>query len=107
MLVVLVEFEETEETIEEYAKINKNRDYNGTILKSDQYYYDLFFGSGKTVKDYFYQVSGGRITMVPAIRASENEHFNVDGVVRLKLDFPHPNNSIDLAMLQRQIMELN
>ena len=42
--------------------------------------------------------------MVPAIRASENEHFDVDGVVRLKLDFPHPNNSIDLAMLQRQIM---
>ena len=33
MLVVLVEFEETEETIEEYAKINKNRDYNGTILR--------------------------------------------------------------------------
>jgi len=93
ILVVLIEFTETEESLAQY----EDPYYDGTIKKSDSEYSDFFFGTeGITIRNYFREVSNGRLDLLPA---EENSNVANDGVVRVKLNIPHPNDYGDLGTL--------
>ncbi len=91
-LVVLVEFTETPESLSTYPN-NVNSDgtlkYDGTIKQDDTYYSNLFFGTtGRTVRNYYREVSDGKLDYIPA---EETCGFGNDGVVRVKIPIPYPN----------------
>ncbi|HEX9061606.1 MAG TPA: dockerin type I domain-containing protein [Clostridia bacterium] len=95
LLVVLVEFTETEETLKQYPNYvfgDGSDKYDGSIKKPDSYYSDRFFGTnGYTVRNYFREVSCGKLDYLPA---EENGGTANDGIVRVKLPIPHPNDYI-------------
>ena len=91
-LVVLVEFTETSESLSAYPN-NVNSDgtlkYDGSIKNNDTYYSNLFFGTtGDTLRNYYRETSDGKLDYIPA---EETSGIANDGVVRVKLPIPHPN----------------
>ena len=96
LLVVLVEFTEEPGTLDSYPN-NKNSDgtykYDGIIKNNDAYYSHLFFGDyGGTVRQYYRQVSDGKLDYMPA---EETAGVSNDGIVRIRLPFAHPNEYLD------------
>ncbi|MFZ5986809.1 MAG: dockerin type I domain-containing protein [Bacillota bacterium] len=84
LLTILVEF--TESVL---PREGCDPEYDGTIKMTDAEYSNLFFGtSGDTVRHYFREVSGSKLDLQPA--AETNGAAN-DGIVRVKLPYPHPN----------------
>jgi M6 family metalloprotease-like protein len=98
LLVILVEFTETTGTPEYPGSLdaypdNVNSDgtlkYDGTIKNDDSYYSNLYFGtSGETVRNYYREVSNGKLDYSPVEETSGTSN---DGIVRVKLPIPHPN----------------
>lgn len=91
-LVVLVEFTETSDSLSAYPN-NVNSDgtlkYDGSIKNNDTYYSNLFFGTtGDTLRNYYRETSDGKLNYIPA---EETSGVANDGVVRVKLPIPHPN----------------
>ncbi|HEX3028971.1 MAG TPA: hypothetical protein VHT34_06655, partial [Clostridia bacterium] len=107
LLVVLVEFTETEASLESLETYTNNyvdgpdgsriRIYDGNINKDDVYYSNMFFGTGidpetgkmkNTVRNYFSDASNGRVDSVPIAETSNTVN---DGIVRIKLSEPFPD----------------
>ncbi len=90
-LVILVEFTETPQSLSAY----NGTDYTGAIIESDSYYSNLFFdvsnNSVYSVRNYFRQQSGGKLDLPPAPESYGSVN---DGIIRVKLDFPHPNDYV-------------
>ncbi|WP_024832866.1 dockerin type I domain-containing protein [Ruminiclostridium josui] len=91
VLVVLVQFTEPQ-----LPRTGCDASYDGTAKGNDEYYSELFFGTGidsqtgfpkMTVRNYFREVSCGKLDLQPA---QENYGDN-DGVVRVTLDYPYPD----------------
>lgn len=118
LLVVLVEFTETAGTpatpenpgipgsLDAYPD-NKNSDgtykYDGTIKQDDTYYSNLFFGTtGRTVRNYYREVSEGKLDYIPA---EETCGFGNDGVVRVRLPIAHPNEYVQSGLDQGVLTE--
>jgi M6 family metalloprotease-like protein len=60
-----------------------------TFASTDAYWQSLVFGAtGKTVRTYYDEVSAGAITITPAAETYGSAN---DGVVRVQLNYAHPN----------------
>lgn len=93
VLVVLVNFTETVESLSQYPT---NCAYDGYIENSDAYYSNLFFGnSGNTAKNYYNEASGQKVELVPA---EETNGTPNDGIVRVILNSPHPNKYVSAGI---------
>ena len=86
LLVVLVEFTETTPSDPSY-----DPNYSGGIKLNDFNFYTKYFNTAtnaKSVRNYYREVSGQTLDLIPA--AENNGITYNDGVVRVKLDYPHP-----------------
>ncbi|SCW67485.1 M6 family metalloprotease domain-containing protein [Paenibacillus tianmuensis] len=69
---------------------------------SDSEWNDRFFGNKEgTVKHYYKEVSAGKMTIGPA---AESYGTAGDGIVRVKLGYPHPNTKGDIGEANKKIV---
>ncbi|MCP3776167.1 M6 family metalloprotease domain-containing protein [Paenibacillus sp. MZ04-78.2] len=70
---------------------------------SDSEWNDRFFGDKEgTVKHYYKEVSAGKMTIGPA---AESYGTAGDGIVRVKLGYPHPNTKGDTGAVNKKIVK--
>jgi len=74
---------------------------NATIQYESQWAAQVFGDSGKTVKTFYAQATGGMVNIVPARETSGAQN---DGVVRVKLSRNHPNVDISTMADFRNII---
>ncbi|WP_139490321.1 M6 family metalloprotease domain-containing protein [Brevibacillus dissolubilis] len=78
-------------------------DFNDvTIQNTDSTWSNRFFGTSVgTVRNYFNEVSNGRLTIAPA---AETGGLGDDGVIRVKLNYNHPNTGSQFTQANKDIV---
>jgi M6 family metalloprotease-like protein len=74
---------------------------NKSILSTDAIWKNAFFGTGlDSVNTYFKEVSGGLIQFAPAEESSGTAN---DGIVKVTLNYGHPNTNNNTSYLNKEI----